>query len=120
MIASHKEYQRSDYTKQQAQNNTADEDSILPMTQGMRAFLTVKGIKPENLKKANNQPVNNQVKNTKKFKLAADIIKADQRLSEKEKQEFLEWDAKIRRQAEELKEQERQEKDLQGVSLFQS
>ena len=111
MIASHKEYQRDDYTKQQAQNNTSDEDSILPMTQGMRAFLTVKGIKPENLKKANNQPVNNQVKNTKKFKLAADIIKADQRLSEKEKQELLEWDAKIRRQAEELKEKERQEQE---------
>ena len=116
MIASHKEYQRSDYKpkqtdKQQAQNNTSDEDSILPMTQGMRVLLTVKGIKPENLKKANNQPVNNQVKNTKKFKLAADIIKADQRLSEKEKQEFLEWDAKIRRQAEELKEKERQEKE---------
>lgn len=111
MIASHKEYQRDDYTKQQTQNNTADEDSILPMTQGMRALLTVKGIKPENLKKANNQPVNNQVKNTKKFKLAADIIKADQRLSEKEKQEFLEWDAKIRRHAEELKEKERQEKE---------
>lgn len=111
MIASHKEYQRDDYTKQQAQNNTSDEDSILPMTQGMRVLLTVKGIKPENLKKANNQPVNNQVKNNKKFKLAADIIKADKTLSEKEKQEFLEWDAKIRRQAEELKEKERQEKE---------
>ena len=115
VIASHKEYQRPDYTgpvaKQPAQNNTSDEDSILPMTQGMRVLLTVKGIKPENLKKANNQPVNNQVKNTKKFKLAADIIKADKTLSEKEKQEFLEWDAKIRRQAEELKEKERQEKE---------
>lgn len=113
MITSHKEYQRSDYTApkadtQPAQNANADEQFPLPMTQGMRMLLNVKGIKPENVKPANNQPVNTQVKTVKKFKLAADIIQADQRLSEKEKQEFLEWDAKIRRQAEELKEQERQ------------
>ena len=123
MIASDKRYQRSDYTPKQAakqpaqdsttkqENKQEDEEYKIPMTQGMRALLTVKGIKPENLKMANNQPVNNQVQNTKKFKLAADIIKADKRLSEKEKQEFLEWDAKIRRQAEELKEKERQEKE---------
>ena len=128
MIASHKEYQRSDYkprtdkpqadkqqaqnsgttepAKQPAQNANADEQFPLPMTQGMRMLLTVKGIKPENVKPANNQPVNTQVKTVKKFRLAADIIQADKRLSEKEKQEFLEWDAKIRRQAEELKEKE--------------
>ncbi len=116
MIASHKEYQRSDYKpkqtdKQPAQNNTADEETILPMTPGMRMLLTVRNIDPKILYKANNQPVNNQVKTVKKFKLAADIIKADQRLSEKEKQELLEWDAKIRRQAEELKEKERQEQE---------
>lgn len=123
MIASDKRYQRSDYTPKQAakqpaqdsttkqENKQEDEEYKIPMTQGMRALLTAKGIKPENLKMANNQPVNNQVQNTKKFKLAADIIKADKRLSEKEKQEFLEWDAKIRRQAEELKEKERQEKE---------
>lgn len=117
VIASHKEYQRPDYTgpvaKQPAQNNTADEETILPMTPGMRMLLTVRNIDPKILYKANNQPVNNQVKTVKKFKLAADIIKADKTLSEKEKQEFLEWDAKIRRQAEELKEQERVEKERQ-------
>lgn len=117
VIASHKEYQRPDYkepvAKQPAQNNTADEETILPMTPGMRMLLTVRNIDPKILYKANNQPVNNQVKTVKKFKLAADIIKADKTLSEKEKQEFLEWDAKIRRQAEELKEQERVAKERQ-------
>ena len=127
MIAGNKQYQRSDYkpkqpqpaqdttnkqeNKQPAQNNTADEEYQIPMTQGMRALLAVKGINPANLKMANNKPVNNQVQNTKKFKLAADIIKADKRLSEKEKQELLEWNDKILRQAEELKEKERQEKE---------
>ncbi len=112
LIAGYEEYQRPDYTapaaKQPAQNNTADEPTTLPMTQGLRNILIVKGIKPENLRPVSNQPVNTQVKTVKKFRLAADIIKADKTLSEKEKQEFLEWDAKIRRQAEELKEQERQ------------
>ena len=117
LIAGYKEYQRPDYTgpvaKQPAQNNAADEQTTLPMTQGLRNILIVKGIKPENLRPANPRPVNTQVQTVKKFKLAADIIRADKRLSEKEKQEFLEWDAKIRRQAAELKEQERLEKERQ-------
>ena len=127
MIASNKKYQRSDYiapkadkkpaqedrptepAKQPVQNSTANEQPQIEMTQGMRMLLTVKGISPENVKPANNQPVNNQVTTVKKFRLAADIIQADKRLSEKEKQEFLEWNDKMLRLAEELKEKERQE-----------
>ena len=118
LIAGYKEYQKPDYTapaaKQPAQNNTADEQTTLPMTQGLRNILTVKGIKPENLRPVNNQPVNTQVKTVKKFRLAADIIKADKTLSEKEKEEFLKWDAEIRRQAEELKEKERLEAEAKA------
>jgi len=127
LIAGYKEYQRPDYTgpvakqkeqqKQQDQNDNSEEQAKIQMTQGLRNLCIVKGIDPNKLKMVSNQPVNqpanNQVKTVKKFKLAADIIKADKRLSEKEKQEFLEWDAKIRRQAEELKEQERLEQERQ-------
>ncbi len=126
LIAGYKEYQRPDYTgpvakqkeqqKQQDLNDNSEEQAKIQMTQGLRNLCIVKGIDPNKLKMVsnqpvNNQPANNQVKTVKKFKLAADIIKADKRLSEKEKQEFLEWDAKIRRQAEELKEQERLEEE---------
>ena len=121
LIAGNKEYQRPDYTgpvakqqeqqKQQDQNDNSEEQTKIQMTQGLRNLCIVKGIDPNKLKMVSNQPVNNQVKTVKKFKLAADIIKADKRLSEKEKQEFLEWNDKIMRQAEEIKEQERQEEE---------
>ena len=121
LIAGYKEYQRPDYTgpvakqqeqqKQQDQNDNSEEQAKIQMTQGLRNLCIVKGIDPNKLKMVSNQPVNNQVKTVKKFKLAEDIIKADKRLSEKEKQEFLEWNDKIMRLAEEIKEQERQEEE---------